>query len=59
MARRARSFFSRNRSVFSLGLVALMISSLGDLLAGATLGFMTNTMELLPGLMILIPRPSA
>ncbi|HOK28472.1 MAG TPA: magnesium transporter, partial [Methanomassiliicoccaceae archaeon] len=55
MARRARSFFSRNRSVFSLGLVALMISSLGDLLAGATLGFMTNTMELLPGLMILIP----
>jgi len=55
VARRARSFFSRNRSVFSLGLVALMISSLGDLLAGATLGFMTNTMELLPGLMILIP----
>jgi len=36
-------------------MVALMISSLGDLLAGATLGFMTNTLELLPGLMILIP----
>lgn len=55
MARRAGSFFSRNRSVFSLGLVALMISSLGDLLAGATLGFMTDTLDLLPGLMILIP----
>jgi mgtE-like transporter len=41
--------------VFSLGLVALMISSLGDLLAGATLGSMTNTLQLLPGLMILIP----
>lgn len=41
--------------MFSLGLVALMISSLGDLLAGATLGYMTNTLELLPGLMILIP----
>jgi len=51
----ARSFFSRHRMVFSLGLVALMISSIGDLLAGATLGFMTNTLELLPGLMILIP----
>jgi mgtE-like transporter len=50
-----RAFFSRNRSVFALGLVALMISSLGDLLAGATLGSMTNTLQLLPGLMILIP----
>ncbi len=50
-----RSFFSKNRGVFSLGLVALMISSLGDLLAGATLGFMTDTLALLPGLMILIP----
>ena len=28
---------------------------LGDLLAGATLGFMTNTLTLLPGLMVLIP----
>jgi len=49
------SFFSRNRSVFSLGLVALMISSIGDLLAGITLGSMTGTLQLLPGLMILIP----
>jgi mgtE-like transporter len=32
-----------------------MISSLGDLLAGATLGSMTNTLQMLPGLMILIP----
>lgn len=49
-----RSFFSRNRSIFTLGLVALMISSLGDLLAGATLGSMTHALEALPGLMILI-----
>jgi len=55
MRLRMRSFFSRNRSVFSLGMIALMISSLGDLLAGATLGFMTNTLTLLPGLMVLIP----
>ena len=54
MFKGATSFFSRNRSVFTLGLVALMISSLGDLLAGATLGSMTGALEALPGLMILI-----
>jgi mgtE-like transporter len=48
-------FFSRNRGTFYLGFIALMISSIGDLAAGATLGFMTNTLELLPGLMVLIP----
>ncbi len=48
------AFFSRNRSVFTLGLVALMISSMGDLLAGATLGSMTEALKLIPGLMILI-----
>jgi mgtE-like transporter len=32
-----------------------MISSLGDLIAGVTLGTMSGTLELLPGLMILIP----
>jgi mgtE-like transporter len=50
-----RTFFVNNRSVFSLGMVALMISSLGDLIAGVTLGTMRGTLELLPGLMILIP----
>jgi len=50
-----RTFFVNNRSVFSLGMVALMISSLGDLIAGVTLGTMSGTLELLPGLMILIP----
>jgi len=38
-----------------LGFTALLISSVGDILAGITLGSMTNTLELLPGLMILIP----
>jgi mgtE-like transporter len=52
---RIRSFFGRNRSVFTLGFVGLVISSIGDLAAGATLGFMTDTLALLPGLMILIP----
>jgi mgtE-like transporter len=52
---RIASFFGRNRSVFTLGFIGLVISSVGDLAAGATLGFMTNTLALLPGLMILIP----
>ncbi len=50
-----REFFTRHRTVFSLGFVGLIISSLGDLLAGITLGSMTNTLSQLPGLMILIP----
>lgn len=52
---RITSFFGRNKSVFTLGFVGLVISSVGDLAAGATLGFMTDTLALLPGLMILIP----
>ncbi|NLT37331.1 MAG: Mg/Co/Ni transporter MgtE [Methanomassiliicoccus sp.] len=55
MFKETRTFFVNNRSVFSLGMVALMISSLGDLIAGVTLGTMSGTLELLPGLMILIP----
>ncbi|HUT27291.1 MAG TPA: magnesium transporter [Methanomassiliicoccales archaeon] len=50
-----KAFFSNNRAVFILGFTALLISSVGDILAGVTLGSMTNTLELLPGLMILIP----
>jgi len=53
--RAARGFVSRNSSVFRLGLMALTISSLADLLAGVTLGYMTDTLELLPGLLVLIP----
>ncbi len=49
------SFLGRNKSVFTLGFIGLIISSVGDLAAGATLGFMTDTLALLPGLMVLIP----
>lgn len=55
MSGAVKAFFSNNRTVFTLGFTALLISSLGDIMAGVTLGFMTNTLELLPGLMILIP----
>jgi mgtE-like transporter len=37
------------------GLVALLLSSGGDLLAGLTLGAITGTLEALPGLLVLIP----
>jgi|WetSurMetagenome_2_1015567.scaffolds.fasta_scaffold15610_5 mgtE-like transporter len=50
-----KTFFSNNKAVFTMGFIALLISSLGDISAGVTLGFMTDTLKLLPGLMILIP----
>jgi mgtE-like transporter len=37
------------------GFVALLISSCGDLLAGLTLGAITGTLEMLPGLLVLVP----
>lgn len=37
------------------GLVALLVASAGDLLAGLTLGGMTGTLEELPGLLVLVP----
>ena len=37
------------------GFVALLISSGGDLLAGLTLGALTDTLETLPGLLVLVP----
>ncbi len=55
MSGTVRTFFTNNKTVFTLGFTALLISSLGDILAGVTLGIMTNTLALLPGLMILIP----
>ncbi len=55
MGRGVNGFMARNSRVFKMGFLALAISSGGDLIAGATLGYMTDTLALLPGLMILIP----
>lgn len=49
------SFLSKNRHVLSLGITAVTISSLAGLIAGLVLGAMSDTLALLPGLMILIP----
>jgi len=46
---------SRHRTSFLLGLTALTVTSLISLLAGAVLGYMSDTLEMLPGLMVLIP----
>src|SRR3954447_6865965 len=37
------------------GFIALLISSFGDLVAGVTLGKLSHTLEMLPGLFVLIP----
>lgn len=37
------------------GMAALLVSSAGDLLAGLTLGAITDTLEDLPGLLVLVP----
>lgn len=50
-----KTFFDNNKTVFTLGFTALLISSIGDILAGVTLGSMSSYLSMLPGLMILIP----
>lgn len=40
---------------FRQGLAALAVSSFGDLIAGATLGALTGTLDRLPGLLVLVP----
>ena len=49
------NFFYEFSDVFKQGTFPLVLCSLGDLLAGVSLGFMMDMLRLLPGLMILIP----
>ncbi len=62
MARVARPIGARFRALLGSdaasmrqGLVALLVSSGGDLLAGLTLGAITHTLDRLPGLLVLVP----
>lgn len=48
-------YWRAERTTLRQGFVALWISSGGDLLAGLALGAMTNRLEQLPGLLILVP----
>lgn len=50
----ASGFFIRNRSVFAMGLLALIIAATADLFAGIFLTTMEDYILLIPGMMILI-----
>ena len=50
----ATGFFDRNRSVFKLGLVALVIAATADLVAGLFLSSMEDYLFLIPGMIILV-----
>lgn len=54
-ARGVLAFWRAEQRTLRQGFSALLISSLGDLLAGLTLGFMTGTLQRLPALIVLIP----
>src|SRR5947209_11441889 len=52
---RVRAILGSDAASVRQGLVALLVSSGGDLLAGLTLGAITHTLEQLPGLLVLVP----
>lgn len=52
---RILAYWRAERRTISQGFVALLLSSLGSLVAGIALGSITGTLQELPGLMILLP----
>ena len=54
-AKRVWDYWRSEKRTLRQGFVALLISSGGDLLAGLALASMSNRLELLPGLIVLIP----
>jgi mgtE-like transporter len=54
-ARRVWSYLRSERRTLRQGFVALLVSTGAALVAGVTLGSISHTLELLPGLIILIP----
>src|SRR5438552_10481317 len=54
-AARFRALLGSDASSVRQGMAALLVSSGGDLLAGLTLGAITNTLSALPGLLVLVP----
>jgi mgtE-like transporter len=55
LARRFVAVVRSDPTGVGAGFVALLLASLGNLLAGLTLGAITGTLETLPGLLVLIP----
>lgn len=54
-AQRLRAYWRSERRTLRQGLAALFVSSGGDLLAGLALSFMSDSLERLPSLFLLIP----
>jgi mgtE-like transporter len=52
---RILAYWRAEQRTISQGFVAILISSLGSLVAGIALGSITGTLEELPGLMIMLP----
>lgn len=52
---RVFAYWRAERRTIGQGFVALVISSLGSLVAGIALGSITGTLEALPGLMVMVP----
>jgi mgtE-like transporter len=52
---RVFAYWRAERRTIGQGFVALVISSLGSLVAGVALGSITGTLRLLPGLMVMVP----
>jgi mgtE-like transporter len=53
--RRILAYWRAEQRTITQGFVALLLSSLGSLVAGIALGSITGTLDELPGLMILLP----
>jgi mgtE-like transporter len=52
---RVLGYWRAERRTILQGWVALTLSSVGDLVAGLSLGAITHTLQLLPGLIVLVP----
>jgi len=52
---RLRAAVDSDAAGLKQALAALLVSSAGDLLAGVTLGAISDTLALLPGLLVLVP----
>jgi mgtE-like transporter len=61
MSRLARvlAFLRAEQRTIRQGLVAMLLASVASLGAGVTLGFITDTLERLPGLMVMVPAAIA
>jgi mgtE-like transporter len=49
------AYWRAERRTIRHGLTALVVASAGNLVAGVALGSLTGTLEMLPGLMVLLP----